>query len=106
MTRCPSSAQLGQWLADDLAGAEAAAVETHIETCAGCQQTLEQLTRKLDVCRGQGPASHGESGGHFLLRLEQGLLSPGGEADLVPHSQASAPPLGTTRDHLTAPMVH
>jgi tetratricopeptide (TPR) repeat protein len=44
MNRCPSSERLQQLLADRLAGAEAEAVEAHVETCARCQQALEQLT--------------------------------------------------------------
>ena len=48
MTRCPSSAELGKWLAGGLAAADAAAVEAHVETCAGCRQALEQLTRYPD----------------------------------------------------------
>jgi hypothetical protein len=71
MTRCPSSAELGQWLADGLAGAEAADVEVHVETCVTCQQTLERLTRNADDRVGLGPVSHGESGGDFLRRLER-----------------------------------
>jgi eukaryotic-like serine/threonine-protein kinase len=71
MTRCPSSAELGQWLADGLARADAAAVEAHVETCVTCQQALERLTDDVAVRRDQGPVSHGESGGAFLLRLER-----------------------------------
>src|SRR5262249_50110038 len=103
MTRCPSSAELGQWLADGLAGAEAADVEAHVETCAGCQQAMEQLTRNADGRVGLGPVSHGESGGDFLRRLERrppaGLgppPAPGGGAVLAPHSVAPPLPPGTT----------
>src|SRR6516225_6524174 len=71
MTRCPSSAELEQWLADGLASAEAEAVEAHVEACAACQQALERLTSDVCVRQRQGPVSHGESGHAFLLRLER-----------------------------------
>src|SRR5262245_37472601 len=71
MTRCPSSAKLGQWLADGLARADAEAVEGHVETCATCQQALERLTDDVAVRKGQGPVSQGEADKDFLLRLER-----------------------------------
>jgi hypothetical protein len=110
LTHCPSTAELGRWLADGLAGAEAAGVEAHVETCADCQQTLEQLTRNADDARGSGPVPRGESGGDFLRRLERappaGLgppPAPGGRAALAPHSVAPQLPPGTTDDYLGAP---
>src|SRR5262249_50248191 len=69
MTRCPSSAELGQWLADGLAGADAEGVEAHVETCVTCQQALERLTAA--VRKGRGPAPPGESGGDSRRRLER-----------------------------------
>jgi serine/threonine-protein kinase len=71
MTRCPSSAELEQWLADGLASAEAEAVESHVEVCAACQQALERLTRDGCARQRQGPVSPGGSGHAFLLRLER-----------------------------------
>jgi eukaryotic-like serine/threonine-protein kinase len=71
MKRCPSSAELGRWLADGLAGADAEGVEAHVETCVTCQQALERLTDDIAVRKGRGPVLHGESGGDFLLRLER-----------------------------------
>jgi tRNA A-37 threonylcarbamoyl transferase component Bud32/tetratricopeptide (TPR) repeat protein len=71
MTRCPSSAELENWLADGLAGAEAAGVEAHVETCVTCQQTLELLTDHVAGRKGRGLVSPGESGGDFLRRLER-----------------------------------
>src|SRR5262249_16992772 len=67
------SAELGRWLADGLAGAEAADVEAHVERCARCQQALEQLTRGPDACTDRGPVSPDESGGDFLRRLGRRL---------------------------------
>src|SRR5262245_16294945 len=71
MTPCPSSAELGRWLADGLAGAEAADVGAPGETCAGCQQALERLTDDNAGRKGQESASPGDSGGDFLRRLER-----------------------------------
>ena len=105
MTQCPSSAELGRWLADGLAGAAAADVEAHVETCAGCQQALEQLTRSPDAGMNRGPASRGQSGGDFLRRLERHPPGSGAGAVLAPQSPTPPPPLGTTRDHLSAPTI-
>jgi WD40 repeat protein len=71
MTRCPSSDLLRQLLADRLSGPEAAAVETHVETCADCQQVLEQLTGRAATAPVPGPAGPPDAGGDFLRRLEQ-----------------------------------
>jgi hypothetical protein len=71
MKRCPSFAELGQCLADGLAGADAEGVEAHVETCVSCQQALERLTDDDAVRKGRGPASHGEAGGDFPRRLER-----------------------------------
>jgi WD40 repeat protein/serine/threonine protein kinase len=47
MSGCPSQERLMQLLRGELAKAEYAAVETHVETCADCQEALERL--------GEGP---------------------------------------------------
>src|SRR5262245_24360663 len=86
MTGCPSSAQLQQLLADRVAGPESEAVEAHVETCARCQQALEQLTRSPDASRGGGPLSRGQSGGDFLRRLEKEPPGPGA----FPHDSQQA----------------
>jgi serine/threonine-protein kinase len=87
MTRCPSSELLQQWLADRLTGPEAEAVETHIESCPACQQSLERLTGRVGARERQGPLSRGESGRDFLRRLEQ---EPPGDVSPPPqqHKQA------------------
>src|SRR5262245_42441732 len=104
---CPSSAELGRWLADELTSAAAANVEAHVETCAGCQQALEQLTRNPDGCMGRGPVPRGQSGGDFLHRLERRPPAgpgpppgPGGGAVPAPHAPTPSLPLGTTHDFL------
>src|SRR5262245_27000120 len=76
MTQCPSSEELGQWLADGLAGAEGADVEAHVETCVTCQQALERLTDDVALRKDRGTPAPGESGGDFLLRLERAPPTP------------------------------
>jgi serine/threonine-protein kinase len=68
MTHCPSSDLLRLLLADRLAGAEAEAVEAHVETCPSCQQALEQLTGNADVRTG---VRVDDAGADFLARLEK-----------------------------------
>jgi serine/threonine-protein kinase len=75
MTRCPSSEQLQQLLAELLTGPEAEAVEAHVETCAACQHALVRLTGGRDADLLAAPfhlqdATEG-SGANFLRRLEK-----------------------------------
>jgi serine/threonine protein kinase/tetratricopeptide (TPR) repeat protein len=44
MTPCPAEDQLCQLLDDTLSPAEREPLESHVESCASCQQTLERLT--------------------------------------------------------------
>src|SRR5262245_23944315 len=104
MTRCPSSDELQRLLADRLGGPEASAVEAHVQTCAGCQRVLDQLTRGPDAIGG-GPASRGQSVGDVLRRLEQRPPGPGEAAALAPHSPTPPAALGTTRDYQSAPTI-
>jgi hypothetical protein len=92
MTRCPSSELLQQWLADRLAGPEAEALETHVESCPACQQALEQLTGRVGLRERQRPLFRGESGDDFLRRLEQ---EPPG--DVSPSPQQHEQALNTNR---------
>src|SRR5262245_39497163 len=92
MTGCPSSEQLQRFLADLVAGPEAKAVEAHIETCAGCQQALDQLTRGPEVSVGRGSSPRSQSAGGFLRRLEQ--RPPAGPP---PHSPTPPPPPETSK---------
>jgi hypothetical protein len=78
MTRCPSPAELPQWLADEVIGPEAEAVEAHIEGCAACQQALEELTGNAGARTVPEPECRDESGGDFLRRLEQTPPAGGG----------------------------
>ncbi len=109
MTLCPSSEQLQRLLADRVAGPEAEAVEAHVETCAGCQQALEQLARSPDARMGRGPGSRSQSDGDFLRRLERRPPAgpwpppgPSGGAVLAPHPPTPPLPLGTTHDYLSS----
>jgi hypothetical protein len=49
MQGCPARERLQRLLARQVEGAEAAALERHVEECARCQQLLEELTRTGDV---------------------------------------------------------
>src|SRR4051812_14423035 len=78
MTPCPLPEKLQGLLADRLDGAEAAALEVHVETCAGCQQALERLTGHQEGSLQPGSFREnmaGKSGGEFLRRLER--MPPG-----------------------------
>jgi eukaryotic-like serine/threonine-protein kinase len=46
MEPCPSAGQLDRLLADRLDADECAGVSAHVQDCAACQETLEQLTRQ------------------------------------------------------------
>ncbi|MFO0841050.1 MAG: zf-HC2 domain-containing protein [Gemmataceae bacterium] len=82
--RCPDAQQLRRLLADQLLGAEAEAVEAHVEVCPDCQLGLERLTADA------GP----------LCRLsERGLTStgtaPGTARQLPPPTAGHGPGAGT-----------
>jgi serine/threonine protein kinase len=106
MTRCPSSEQLQQLLADRLTGPEAEGVETHVEACAACQQALEQLTGRANAPSARAAAESGAAGAgaEFLRRLEHQPPAaarlppvPAGAADTV-----TIPPANRDRDAITA----
>jgi serine/threonine-protein kinase len=99
MNRCPGPEQLRQLLADELPDPDPDAVEAHVQTCAGCQQALEQLTHSPDALVGRGPVSCGHSGADFLHQLERRPPGTGGEAVLEPDSPTLPLPLGTTSDY-------
>ncbi|HKB04911.1 MAG TPA: hypothetical protein VKD90_21990, partial [Gemmataceae bacterium] len=46
MDSCPTAGQLDRLLADRLDANESAVVSAHVQVCADCQTTLEQLTRQ------------------------------------------------------------
>jgi serine/threonine-protein kinase len=81
MMHCPSSDRLQQLLADRLAGADAEAVEAHVETCSSCQQALEKLTGDADS-RNQKQADPPDDDSRPLsdpLRREGVVEAPGGD---------------------------
>src|SRR5262249_2605868 len=50
MSTCPSEARLRQLLAEQLVGPDGTAVETHLEDCDSCRQTVEVLlATELDL---------------------------------------------------------
>jgi WD40 repeat protein len=78
MSRCPSREQLALLLAEQLACPQAGAVEAHVQTCARCQEALDELSRrpateaprpgaKQEPTMGEEPASA------FLHRLREAV---------------------------------
>src|SRR5262245_44371884 len=51
MTGCPSQEMFERLLAERLSGAERDGVESHVETCASCQQLLTRLTAADSLAR-------------------------------------------------------
>ncbi len=66
MTGCPSPVQLKRLLAGDLPLPECSALESHIQQCPPCQETLEHLTEDSVVQRGEDGPGSSQPG---LLRL-------------------------------------
>jgi hypothetical protein len=79
MQGCPARERLQRLLARQVEGAEAAALERHVEECARCQQLLEELTRTGDVdawrqlCADPPEPSPGED---FLRKLRESPPAP------------------------------
>jgi tetratricopeptide (TPR) repeat protein/predicted Ser/Thr protein kinase len=94
MTHCPSSKELGRWLAERPASADAAHIEAHIEACAGCQQALERLTA---APAGRWPVVPGGSGADFLRRLEENPPATEARDTLLPQP-ASRPTPGAAAE--------
>jgi eukaryotic-like serine/threonine-protein kinase len=76
MSPCPFQELLRRWLAGHCPGHEAEVLETHVEACAPCQQTLEQLTAAAGDQRGCGTVASASGGADFLRRLEQAAPTP------------------------------
>ena len=57
MTGCPSREQLRQLLAQQLAAAEGAALEAHVEGCAACQDSLARLSDEEDTSAPPPPSA-------------------------------------------------
>jgi serine/threonine protein kinase len=73
MDSCPSAGQLRDLLADRLSIPECQAVESHLESCAACQEALERLTDSADARKDRPVAriEAAQAGADFLRRLEQ-----------------------------------
>src|SRR5262245_25329510 len=69
MNPCPGPERLRALLADQLSASEAEAVETHLEGCPSCQQTLERAL--ADAGTGQGTPDWVKAGGACLRRLRE-----------------------------------
>jgi tetratricopeptide (TPR) repeat protein len=102
MNACPSAEQLRRLLAEQLGEAERDGVEAHVEGCAACQGTLEELTAALVGEGRPGGAAEGwsrhEPDSGFLRRL--GRRPPNvpaarggkGTEDMVPSPGPEATP--------------
>src|SRR5581483_6509092 len=81
MQPCPPPERLKQFLDERLAAADAAALTEHLETCAACRRTLDQLSADPDSqnwrrLRDSGPRAGEEPPADFLRRLGD-VLAPG-----------------------------
>src|SRR5262245_58756181 len=78
LSACPSARSLERLLAEQLTGAERAAVETHVEACTTCQERLESLVaptvRQAAPVEVGAPAADLQPTEGFLSRLRE--LSP------------------------------
>jgi tetratricopeptide (TPR) repeat protein len=70
MDTCPSSQQLRALLAHELQGAEAEAVEAHVEQCAACQEALEEQTAAFPTQQSE-PTDQRAGDSDFLRRLQE-----------------------------------
>jgi WD40 repeat protein/tRNA A-37 threonylcarbamoyl transferase component Bud32 len=80
MTSCPARERLESLLAERLGGAEADAVADHVQSCARCQEALDELSAPAPPPAGPTP-DWGPSP-EFLRRLREAAPTPtGGPAD-------------------------
>jgi WD40 repeat protein/serine/threonine protein kinase len=71
MSRCPSTEDLEKWLDEERSDARKDEVARHVEVCAQCQATLEQLTEKTCVLSGSSPSGGPAHSGHESLLAEE-----------------------------------
>jgi hypothetical protein len=105
MNPCPPREQLERLLTRQLTDAERDALESHVEACAACQQTLEALTGEPDTppTTNRAPLSlDAQVHQALVLRLQQALvrLEPSDE-NLKP--TAIAPPRPAAKEPAVAP---
>jgi hypothetical protein len=94
---CPDRGRLERFLADDLDGAEEAALSGHVEGCAGCQQALEELLSASGGAAARlgqalSPPESDPSSDSLLLRLRKFSSS------WRPDGWPSLPAVGSNRD--------
>jgi WD40 repeat protein len=105
MNPCPPREQLERLLHQQLTDAERDALESHVEACAACQQTLEALTGEPDTpptTHRAPPPPDAQGDPPLVLRLQQALvrLEPSDE-NLKP--TAIAPPQPAAKEPAVAP---
>ena len=81
MQPCPPPEQLKRFLGDQLGAAEATALTQHVETCASCWRSLDDLSADADGnkwrrLRNPEPPGGDEPQVAFLRRMEC-ILAPG-----------------------------
>jgi tetratricopeptide (TPR) repeat protein len=94
MTECPAREQLVRLLAEQLGGAEAGRVEAHVQGCARCQETLENLCNGGPTAPG-APAAGPEPRAEFLRRLREARPDPDDRPGPADGAAATAPPPGS-----------
>ena len=83
---CPTQEELRLLLTEDLAGPDAAALEAHVESCAMCQRTLEELT--------SGTAPKPEASSQLSSVAEQTWVSKSG-SEFLRQLEGTPPELAT-----------
>jgi WD40 repeat protein len=99
---CPTQEELRLLLTEDLAGPDAAALEAHVESCAICQRTLEELTSKNSLLTSVADQTWvNKSGGEFLRKLER--TPPDAKTLYSFHEGSDSPPDEATLQLPTVP---
>ena len=96
MSRCPSCEQLQQLLADQLNEALRQTLETHVEGCADCQETLARLSDEgeevdPEMLLGSSPAPAAVSDLDFMRRLEENPPRAGAAASALMEGAEPSP---------------
>jgi WD40 repeat protein len=97
MDQCPSATALRRFLAEQLPDAESGHVEAHVEACARCQQSLEELTGANRVhAAGAETLTTNQPDATFLRRVQADLhqltaATLGDRALVAPPPEAKPP---------------
>jgi tetratricopeptide (TPR) repeat protein len=102
---CPSREQLGRLLAEELDGPEASAVESHVQSCPGCQASLADLCGECPLSVRSSPTPgegtrEPEPSSEFLRRLRQAVSGMNTPTTLSPREDD-----GTVVDDEARPRV-